>query len=119
MQIKNDLNYIRYLKLVSIDKNSIRLKSGSIDKTYSRDDFNTKCVWSNDGIYSNPDHKFNIIIVPSPGVRDSTLNEIWNKQKSDLESDKDGCIQNIVICGVLLVVSTLLLIGLCYACKRC
>lgn len=87
VQIKAPKADIRYMKLISINNNTIELKSG---KTLLKG----KNVFTQDYIYKNDGDKFDIIIVPPDSDTDSLLEEIWLYQDESL-SQKESLVENI------------------------
>lgn len=88
VQIHDTDGYIRYLKITDFVYNDtddhMELVSGEVKLPEDKDSFERKYVWRNDGSYSNPDRKFNIIITSTPGCRNYVLRNIWDKQYDDL-----------------------------------
>jgi hypothetical protein len=120
VQIRDSDDNIRYMNLISINKDRIVLVSGSQKFNFNKDQFDT-LVWTNDGDFVNHDRNFNIIIVYPNCVRDKWLMSIWEKQDSEL-SEHEKRIDTYIKVGLgligmgvsLFVGGVMFLIKLCY-----
>jgi len=88
VQIKDPQGYTRYMKLIDINDENIVLESGNAKLKRINTEFVSRYVWSEDGSFSNSDHEFNIIIVPTDGYTDDVLTKIWLYQDNELTTRK-------------------------------
>jgi hypothetical protein len=91
VQIKDNDGYIRYMKLIDMNNDTIQLKSGSVSINNDQSVFINMHVWQDYDNCVNPNHSFNVIIVPKDYSTDYVLRLIWSKQDSDLTTKETYC----------------------------